>query len=227
MKTGYPQEAYAGYTKDISNGYYTVPDDYNSNNSYNSGRYSIVKPLVMAITILLVMSGMFFVLAVFIIHPQEPIFKVDTFSVSNFNINNDSLLNADWDISFKICNPNTKFDLFCHEIDALIFYKRNVLSITSLQPFLLGNNDKGFLHDKLETREDLVESDMEEDRKSGIVDFSVRMRFMAIFQMGGGRVWWWNKRLIIFCENLRLYFVGNTGNGKLGPGSSICLLNEH
>ncbi|KAJ4977609.1 hypothetical protein NE237_008389 [Protea cynaroides] len=229
---GYPppsQGAYPGYPN-APNGYpYSAPPPtyYNNGNypagSYDSGSYSLVRRLVIAMTAALVMMSVFFFLVLLILHPREPVFHVDTFTVSNFTII-DSRLNADWDLSFKISNPNTKFDLNFEDIDVLVFYARNLLSTVSMHPLLLQRKNETSVHGKLLTRDDFVGKDMEEDRKSGDLVVGVRIRMTVRFENGGATSR--DQKLTAICENLKLNFDGNTGNGKLAPGLSVCTLYE-
>ncbi|KAJ4971645.1 hypothetical protein NE237_004744 [Protea cynaroides] len=212
---GYPYAVAppAGY---YVNGYTATP--------YDSGAYSLVRRVLIGITAGVVMMGMFLFVVWFIYRPRDPVFKINSLSVSNFTIA-DSKLDAVWDLSFSIWNPNTKLDMQCNELDVLMFYKKNLLTTTSVSPFLLEKMNGTTMQDHFLTSQDLVDDDMEDDRKFGFMVFSVRMRLSASFQNGGEVTK--DHKMAILCENLRIYFDGDTGNGKSAPGPWACLLYEY
>ncbi|XP_042499915.1 uncharacterized protein LOC122078120 [Macadamia integrifolia] len=242
MRIGYPPVtgyrppsavAYPGYPPNAHNGYpYTAPPPsayYNNQQPaappYNSGdAYSLLPRIVISMITTLTMIGMLFFLIWLMIRPRYPIVNIESLMVSNFTIV-DSEFNADWDLTYYIWNPNKKLDMRCNTIQILIFYGKNLLSTTSMQPLLLEKENATILHKKLETRQDKVSDGyMENDRKTGSMIVSVRLRILAKFQNGdsGTR----EHKLAVSCDYLRINFLGDTNNGKLAPGPAACTLYE-
>ncbi|THG06804.1 hypothetical protein TEA_001953 [Camellia sinensis var. sinensis] len=94
-----------------------------------------VRRLILALILLFVAITAVGWITWLILHPQEPVFHVDSLSVSNFNIS-DLQKNARYEVQLTVTNPNKKINLEFETFSVSVFYKRNPLSTGSvLRPF--------------------------------------------------------------------------------------------
>ncbi|XP_043693228.1 uncharacterized protein LOC122643697 [Telopea speciosissima] len=223
MKNGYPAKGYSPMSYPLpQTGEY--PEDYPISN-YKNKTHSRIRCVFFIITTAVVMIAMLCFLLVFIVHPLRPIFHIDTLSVSNFTIIH-SKLNADWNLKFRIWNPNSQMEISFHKINAYIYHKSNKLSNSSIEPVLLVKRNETILADKLETRQEFADKEMEEEWKStGVLDLSVRTKMTLRLQYKNGLGGYTNDRnMVVLCENLKIFFDDNNRNGR-SVGPSDCMFS--
>ncbi|XP_027162255.1 NDR1/HIN1-like protein 13 [Coffea eugenioides] len=57
-----------------------------------------------------------------VLRPRLPEFRVDSLSVSNFNLSSSTLVSADFDVKITARNPNGKITLFYDNVEAAVYF---------------------------------------------------------------------------------------------------------
>ncbi|CAN0847471.1 hypothetical protein LINGRAHAP2_LOCUS4997 [Linum grandiflorum] len=165
-----------------------------------------------------------------VLRPEVPEFKVQSLSVTNFNAKSNTFAGA-WDANVTACNPNTKIRLFFNQIETFMFFGDEELASSYADPFTLDIGAGAALTAKMAANrsadggEDEGEAmeKMAEELGKGAVEFNLRMAAWTTFRSDS----WWTRRstVRIFCEELKVGFVGKSGNGSLVPdGNRDCLV---
>jgi len=91
------------------------------------------------ITAIAVLFGLISLIAYFVLKPRIPEFSVNSASLTSLSLNGSSL-NAKWDVTLIVSNPNKKLDITYDSVLASVFYGHDeyqygVLAPTRLAPF--------------------------------------------------------------------------------------------
>ncbi|KAF5473487.1 hypothetical protein F2P56_010095 [Juglans regia] len=159
----------------------------------------------------------------FLVHPEIPVFYVDKFSVSSFNVSDDvAHVTGIWEADITVQNPNHKLKIYSNRIDNYVFYEDEVLTSSSLgRRMFLDTKAQDSFHVTLSRNNTLdenmlpksIENAIEQEYKdNGWVSFSFRMLAWTTLEYGS----WWRslKTMEVLCDNLKVGFVGATGNVK-------------
>ena len=160
-----------------------------------------------------------------VLRPQLPEFRVDSFSISNFTIGNDSLTSFTSELKLTARNPNKKMTLGYDQVQTAIFYQAYSLSETSVAPFYQGTRnetsltarfaDAGSFLDK-----SAVDGITRERGKNGNVNFNVRVVSRVRFE---AKAWRTRRRFLkVFCGDLVLGLATNGASGALTGGARQC-----
>ncbi|XP_042946102.1 uncharacterized protein LOC122279487 [Carya illinoinensis] len=155
-------------------------------------------------------------------HHQQtiPVFYVDKFSVNSFKVSNDVAVTGIWEADITVQNPNHKLKIFFDRIDNYMFYEDEVLTSSSLGGHLyLDTKAQDSFHVRLSRNTTLDENMLpkstvnameQEYGDNGWVNFSFRMLAWTTLEYGS----WWSrlKTMEVLCDNLKVGFVGATGN---------------
>ncbi|CAL1394977.1 unnamed protein product [Linum trigynum] len=160
-----------------------------------------------------------------VLRPQVPEFHVESLTVANFEAKESSFA-ASWDANLTARNPNTKIRLYFNQIETFMFYDDQPLVSSYANPFSLETGAATGMVTKLatnssideEAEDDAVEKMAEEYGSRGAVEFSLRMAMWTTFKSDS----WWTRRstVRVFCEELKVAFVGKTGKGSLAPDTN-------
>ncbi|KAG6638161.1 hypothetical protein CIPAW_10G016800 [Carya illinoinensis] len=154
------------------------------------------------------------------LHPAIPVFYVDKFSVNSFKVSNDVAVTGIWEADITVQNPNHKLKIFFDRIDNYMFYEDEVLTSSSLGGHLyLDTKAQDSFHVRLSRNTTLDENMLpkstvnameQEYGDNGWVNFSFRMLAWTTLEYGS----WWSrlKTMEVLCDNLKVGFVGATGN---------------
>jgi hypothetical protein len=203
------------------------PAAYYPSESCHSPMSGFLRGCLMVMIAFVFLSFVTTVMVWLIQRPALPVFRVDTFSVSNFNASSNTDFTASWDAKFTVENPNHKVKVYINRIDSFMFYRENMVSSSlKAEPLILYSSGHIVLHVNLSTKnsddqpvvpvvDKWVVEDMGRDRNGGTVSFNFRMLVSSTFKSDG----WWTRgaKLKVFCDSLKVGFVGATGNGLLPP----------
>lgn len=122
-------------------------------------------------------------------------------------------------------NPNHKLKVYFDRVQSFVYYGEDFLSSSSVDPMFLNTKARDVMKLKLSTNNtdrhvvgDWVLDDMMRERNDGTVKFNVRMLVFSTFKSG---VWWTRQATLkVFCEDLKVDFVGNAMNGTLAGGKT-------
>ncbi|KAL5742078.1 hypothetical protein ACOSP7_028810 [Xanthoceras sorbifolium] len=180
-------------------------------------------------SIMLLSCSIFMIMALWL-GPQAPVVKLNSLSVTNFTVSNTKLA-ANWVANFTVYNPSVAMKLSFDHIESAVFYKENTaLAITSAEGFDMDLRGKNSVQMKFSTTgyegdQPIVEypvlREIEEDKRSGTVSFSLRMNMWTTYKSAGN--WVAFRRFVItpYCLDLNVGVVA--GNGSLiGGGSTQC-----
>ncbi|KAI3829018.1 hypothetical protein L1987_03132 [Smallanthus sonchifolius] len=90
----------------------------------------------------ILITGIIIFIMWLVLRPQIPNFRVETLTLSNFNISTNSLISGNWDARFIAGNPNSKITLYYDQTEAAIFYKSDSISETTVPPFVQGTKNE-------------------------------------------------------------------------------------
>lgn len=173
-----------------------------------------------------------------IARPKFPIFHVETLAVTNFSVANDDFTSA-WDINLVVENRNFGANVHFDRIQSFIYFNTDDLLASShfdhpTKDVTVKANEKGTIDIKLSTADykqsvpapgKRVMEEMRNIRETGVVPFSLRA--FAWSQIETGLFYTETKHIQsrIICEDLKVHFEGDTGNGKLNGKSKDCVVD--
>ncbi|KAL3626948.1 hypothetical protein CASFOL_029161 [Castilleja foliolosa] len=195
----------------------------NQSNSYNQPdpttlrRAALLRRiLALAIGLLLAFASIIFI-AWLVLRPQAPQFRVDSFSLSNITITNDSLISFAADARLTARNPNKKLTLSIDRVDAAVYYRSSSLAQTAMPPFSVETKSQIPLTASFASVGNFVEhlavdGINREKGSNGNLRLNLRMLSLVRFKARAWRTR--NSFLKVFCGDL---IVGIPSNGR--PGS--------
>ncbi|KAM1465602.1 hypothetical protein FF1_044123 [Malus domestica] len=159
-----------------------------------------------------------------VLRPKVPDFRLDSLSLTNFNVSSSRSLSDKWSIGFSFYNPNKKLSFRYEEVVSSIFYQNGFISETRVQPFAQGRKDRNLVNATLSAVNSFGDARMvrgiEVDRGRRTVSFNVKVLARIQFQNG-----WWRLRqrlLRVLCRGVAVSVSSNSGSGKLASGSRDC-----
>uniref|UniRef100_A0A0A0LGS8 Late embryogenesis abundant protein LEA-2 subgroup domain-containing protein n=2 Tax=Cucumis sativus TaxID=3659 RepID=A0A0A0LGS8_CUCSA len=188
--------------------YYNNPQNYRAQTVSAGFLRGIVTALILLVAVMTLSS----IITWIVLRPQIPVFKVDSFSVSNFNI---SKLNysGNWNGSLTVENPNHKLTVNIERIQSFVNYKENTLAMSYADPFFIDVEKSSQMRVKLTSSSPddpgnwlETEEKVGQEKASGTVSFNLRFFAWTAFRSGS----WWTRRIVmkVFCEDLKLAFTG-------------------
>ncbi|PWA69616.1 Late embryogenesis abundant protein, LEA-14 [Artemisia annua] len=143
-----------------------------------------------------------------ILRPQVPQFRVQSFTLSNFNESN-NLVTGNWDASLDVRNPNDKIVLYYDHLEAAVFYKGESIAVTTVAPFMQGKKNETSVKASFAALNAYVNNGNGIKGSGGsVVEFNLRMVARVRFKAGA---WWARRRILrIYCPDLNLP-VGGVG----------------
>ncbi|KAK4492287.1 hypothetical protein RD792_003090 [Penstemon davidsonii] len=212
---------------------YTAYSNYN-NNPYYQPNYpdadsvrsaNCLRRIFAFVIALVVIFGTITFIVWLVLRPQLPEFRVDSLSLSNFTLTNNSLVSFTSEIRLTAQNPNKKMRLVYEQIEAAICYERDSLSQTTLPPFSQDTKNETSLTANFAAagsfvKKRVVDGVNRERGEDGTVKFNLRMistvRFVA-------KAWRTRRRFLkVFCGNLMVAIPGDGRFATLTGGSRRC-----
>ncbi|XP_057782018.1 NDR1/HIN1-like protein 10 [Salvia miltiorrhiza] len=160
-----------------------------------------------------------------VLRPQLPEFRVDSFSISNFTLSNDSLISFTSEIKLTARNPNKKMKLGYDHIETAIYYQSYSLSETTVAPFYQGTKNETSLTARFAAAGSFLEKAAVdgitgERGKNGNVNFNLRMLSRVRFE---AKAWRTRRRFLkVFCGDLVLGLPTSGRSGVLTGGPRQC-----
>lgn len=226
--TGYPApnpNAYTGNPPPSGTAPYAYPTAYYQPDPIG-GRRQVWLRRVLAVAIgLIIALGAAIFIAWLVLRPQVPEFRVDSFSLTNFTVDNASVISFSSEVRLTARNPNKKMSLDYDRIDAMIFYKSWSISDTVIPPFSQGTKNETSMTAKFAAvgrflDESAVDGINRERRGNGNVGFNLRVLARVKFK---ATAWRTRKRYLkVFCGDLVVGIPTNGRPGMLTGGSREC-----
>ncbi|CAA0825252.1 Late embryogenesis abundant (LEA) hydroxyproline-rich glycoprotein family [Striga hermonthica] len=215
--TAYPYAAAAP----PPNPYYGYP-----NNPYHHPRRSTFSRRFLAFTIgLIVVLGAVTLIIWLVLRPQVPQFRVDSVTLSNLTVSDNSLVSFTSQVRLTARNPNRRLTLAYDRLDAAVYYRSWSLADTVLPPFSLGTKSETQLTANFSSVGNFVErvaaDGMNRERGSrGSIGLNLRVLSRVRFRTNAWRT---RVRLLqVFCGDLEVGVPSNGRQGTLTGGPRRC-----
>ncbi|KAL3522525.1 hypothetical protein ACH5RR_015359 [Cinchona calisaya] len=181
----------------------------------------VIEYWLFALFFIIIALKIFFTIRLLVLYPDFPDFRVDSLSLSNFNLStttaSTSLLSANFDVGITARNPNKKITLTYTHIEAEIHLGNDQISGTTLQPvFQSGKNETSFKAEFASVKA-YVEG---QAAKNGnlVLDLSILVKLKA---SGWGAI-----EVKSACRDLSVKVSLNSTNGTLLGGPIQCEVYE-
>ncbi|KZV48979.1 Hydroxyproline-rich glycoprotein family protein [Dorcoceras hygrometricum] len=210
------------------NGYYYqksyVPMMPEEDKSTSFGRVMLILMIILVAGMCMMSLVMWYLFGTYI-----PEFQVSSLNVSNFTATG-TALTGEWDANVVVSNANENLEIHFDHIRTSIFYREAIVGISVLQPFLLQKKQDLGLNVSVPAEPLLSDDDFQnvvlpslaQDKKNGVIVFSLRMAFNANFTSSD--IVYRREALRVFCDNLQVNF-SSSGEGTLTQGSNAeCLI---
>lgn len=223
--TAYP---YAASAAPPPSGYYYQNNPYQHQNyqyDADSVRRATCLRRIFAFMIgLVVIFGTVTFIVWLVLRPQLPEFRVDSFSMSNFTLGNDSLISFTSEIKLTARNPNKKMTLAYDHIETAIYYKSYSLSDTTVAPFSQDTKNETSLTAKFAAAGGFMVKSVVDginyERGNNGVNFNLRMLSRVRFE---AKAWRTRRRFLkVFCGDLIVGLPSNGRSGALTGGPKQC-----
>ncbi|KAH7512242.1 NDR1/HIN1-like protein 12 [Ziziphus jujuba] len=213
---GYPPQ-YQGYPPNAYN-YHPSGPYYNPQSESPAGS-AFVRGFVVMFIILITLTCISSIIVWIVLRPATPEFRVDSLTVTNFNVSKANFT-ANWEANIMAYNPNHRLKVYFDRVQSFVYYDEDHLSSAAVDPMFLNTKAREEMKLKLATNSmdehvvaDWVLDDIVKERNGGSVTFNMRMLVFSTFKSG---VWWTrHATLKVFCEDLKVDFIGNAMDGKL------------
>ncbi|KAL4606033.1 hypothetical protein ACB092_09G073500 [Castanea dentata] len=158
-----------------------------------------------------------FFLAYFVVHPDFPVFVMDTFYISNFINTSSPKFTADWEANILVNNPSEKLNFHFDGVESYMLYQSEFLA-TSNKDLNFHVKPKGHsrLHVKMSTNNPdqpevnrWVVDAMSQARNEGSLSFNMRMLVSSSFRTATFNFDGKDRILKVYCDNLDVVFVGS------------------
>ncbi|KAI3746758.1 hypothetical protein L6452_09197 [Arctium lappa] len=221
---GYPTTAYPYVPQPRPNQgtYLNVSGPYYSDPYATQQRATFIRRIFAIVIACVIITGTIVFIMWLILRPQVPQFRVDTLTLSNFNLSSNSLISGNWDARLTVRNPNSKIVLYYDHIEAAVFYKSESISETTVPPFVQGKKNETAVRATFASLSAYVDdrNGISNERARGTVNFNLRMVARVRFKAGA---WWARRRILkIYCPSLSVGVSANTSAGSLLGGSKHC-----
>lgn len=209
---------------------YDPPQQSNANGYQNhyyaphhNPRAILIRRLFIASMVLLLILGLILVLYFGLVSPQLPYAYVNSLSLSNFNVSNNHLT-GNWDLQVRFQNPNSKMSLYYNAVVCTLYYNRDSLSETRLQPFDQGKKDETPINATLSVSRTYVDARLadsigKERAAEGSVEFDLRMTSSVTFRYG---VYRRRRYVTVYCYDVAVGVPANSSSGKMVGSAKRC-----
>lgn len=230
--TGYPPPSgtaypYAAAAAPPPNAYYYNNPYQNQNYNYEADsvrRATCLRRIFAFMIGLVVIFGTITFIVWLVLRPQLPEFRVDSFSMNNFTLGNDSLISFTSEIKLTARNPNKKMKLAYDHIETAIYYKSFSLSDTTVAPFYQDTKNETSLTAKFAAAGSFMDKTVVDginyERGKNGVNFNLRMVSRVRFE---AKAWRTRRRFLkVFCGDLIVGLPSNGKSGALTGGPKQC-----
>ncbi|KAA8544330.1 hypothetical protein F0562_022341 [Nyssa sinensis] len=202
---------------------YYNPNPYYGQN-YTNPRATFLRRLFAILIASFIITGTVVFIIWLVLRPRLPEFRVDSVSLSNFNVSPSSQITGNWDVRFTVRNPNHKITLYYDRIEASVYYKSQPLSDTTMPPFVQDTKNETAVRATFAASSTYVDgwvvNAINQDRTRGRVGFNVRLFSRVRFKAGAWRA---RRRFLrVYCPDLNVGITSNNAGGTLVSGSRQC-----
>lgn len=156
------------------------------------------------------------------------VLRLDVFSLSNFEVSNSSL-SAEWDAKMTFGNQNSGLTVTIYPFESFVYYKEgeDALSCALVDAMHIPPRKQKTVQIKFDSTgcggeqpfiEDRVLKKLSEDRKSGYLNFSLKMNIDASYSMRELLGMGTQVSLNPNCTNLKIELAAAKGEGKITGG---------
>lgn len=207
-----PPAAYNYNYYNNNNPYYQQPD------AYAVQRATFLRRVLAIFIACFVIAGTVIFIVWLILRPRLPEVRVDSFSVSNFNLS-DNFLSGNWDLQFTAWNPNKKMTIYYDDIQASIYYDSKPLAETSVAPFFQGTRNETASKATFAATRTFVDGI---NKNTPNIEFDVIMLARVRFKAGSWRAR--SRFLRVYCGDLKVGLAQNKSSGNLVGGPRQCIV---
>ncbi|CAN1171197.1 NDR1/HIN1-like protein 10 [Linum perenne] len=217
--TAYPYQA----PPQPSNPYY-----YNNPQSqgppYTAPRPTLYRRLIGILIIVIVLLLTALLIAWIAIRPRVPEFRLTSLTLTNFNSSGNQL-SGDWAARFEVYNPNKKMSVEYDPVQSTLYYHREFLAETRMQPFFQQRKNLSAVEARYTALNRYVDQWVtdevnKERRKAGSLAFDLRVAAGVGFKYGGFRA---RRRVLrVRCDDLTVEIRGNGGSGNMSRVPKRC-----
>ncbi|KAK9279297.1 hypothetical protein L1049_012976 [Liquidambar formosana] len=164
---------------------------------------------------------------------KSPVFRLNSASLSSFNLFVDSQITANWNVTFYVRNPNRWASIAYDVTQASVFYEDQLLSAGTISPFQQGRREQTLvttasLDAKSVHVDDWVKTFILDNLTSagGVLDFNVKVE--ALVRLHPGTLSEARGRVTVSC-NVKIQFSPDTTSGTMVDGPRECRthLDDH
>ncbi|KAL5739919.1 hypothetical protein ACOSQ2_029099 [Xanthoceras sorbifolium] len=199
----------------------------------SSNNMRLVRALLMFMILLVIFSCISSIIMYFVARNQIPVFRIVSFSVSNFNVSTDSFSSV-WEANVTMENRFNSADFHFQHIQSNVYLDDNLLGSSSVEEYVnsitVPRNKKGTVPAKLtvyDSKQNIVEPEkevIEELRnkwKNGSVDFSFKIYLWTTVKESFWQARHW--KIGILCRDVKIEFDNSESpNGKFKGNPKYC-----
>lgn len=189
----------------------------------SGGGKAFVRGFIMCLCILFSAFFVATLVMALALHPQLPLYTVNSLSVLNFNTT--STLAGDWNASFMIQNINDKLTGEFSGFKADLLHKNDVVGVSFVPDFVLDKKQVKHVDVKpSSTGTSFPEwnlGDLGKEQATGSITFTMRISSMVAFKSSSMSTR--GSLVLALCDGLKVVFQNNTGTGALENGGSPIL----
>ncbi|CAH9093699.1 unnamed protein product [Cuscuta epithymum] len=207
---------------------YPQPGNYYINNTdvYMNPRRIFLRRLLLVLVACFVIAMVVGMVLWVIFRPKVPEVRVDSLSVSDFNLSS-NFLSANWDLKFTVRNPTKRFSLYYDDIYASVYYGHSMLlAWTSVAPFSQDSYSETPSKATFSAASTFVDNWVVEgiNKSNPNVEFDVLMLARVRFKAGSWRAR--GRYLRAYCRDLNVRLGNHTAHslssGNLVGGPKQC-----
>ncbi|KAG4913584.1 hypothetical protein AAZX31_19G186000 [Glycine max] len=191
--------------------YFSTPPTYHN----GGGSKAFIRGFIMCSCLIFTCLFVATLIMALVLHPQLPVYTINSLSVANFNTT--QLLTANWNTSIMIHNINNRLIGLFSDFKVDLLHKNYIVAVSYVPNFELNKNEvkridatplsNGFSFPKSNL------DDMAKEQAGGSVTFALRMTSMVTFMSSTMSTR--NTLILALCSGLKVVFQNNTGNGVL------------
>ncbi|KAK7337305.1 hypothetical protein VNO77_17871 [Canavalia gladiata] len=219
---------YAPYPNEYGHpphGYYQAGPYYNGPPNYQNGNAgkAFIRGFILCSCLLF--TGLFVatLAMALILHPQLPVYIVESLTVANFNTN--PTFTADWNSTITVENNNERLIGLFSDFKLELLHNYDVVATSYIPHFELDKNENKQIFTKPSSNGLAIANatidEMAKERASGSLPVSLRISSMISFKSAS--IATRNNLVLAICEDLKLVFQDNTGVASLENNTGTSL----
>ncbi|TKY71602.1 Late embryogenesis abundant protein, LEA-14 [Spatholobus suberectus] len=171
-------------------------------------RSNLLRFIAMLILALIILVGIAVLILWLVLKPKRLEYSVEDAAIHNFNLTDASHLYANFDVTLRAYNPNSRVSIYYDTVEVSVRYEDQTLATNAVQPFFQSHKNVTRLHVGLTAQTvalyESVPKDLRLERSSGDIELDVLMRARIRFKVGA----WRSKHRVlrIFCSPVLAYF---------------------